>query len=131
MNAITRLAAAVAILAALLDGPALAGSMEGRFGNTVVSTYPDGSTMKVFYNKDGTLSAKLTQGAKVTDTTGKWRVDGANVCLTMQATVAIFEAAKERCVVLNGDKVGDKWQITAKDASGKDITVNATIVAGR
>ena len=131
MKAITRLAAAVVILAAVLVGPAFAVSMEARFGNTVVTTYPDSSTLKIFYNKDGTLSAKLTQGTKVTDTTGKWRIDGANVCLTMQATVAIFEAAKERCVLLNGEKVGDKWQVTAKDASGKDITVNAAIVAGR
>ena len=131
MKVITRLAAAVAILATLFVGPALAGSMEVRFGNTVVATYPDGSTSKFFYNKDGTLTAKYTQSGKVTDTTGKWRVDGVNVCITVQAAMTIFEAGKERCVPLNGDKVGDKWTIPLKDTSGKDITVNVTIVAGR
>ncbi len=131
MKAITRLAAAAALLTTLFLAPAFAGNMEVRFGNTVVATYPDGSTTKFFYNKDGTFTGKLTQAGKDSNTAGKWRVDGANICITAQTTFTIFEAGKERCVPLNGDKVGDKWQVTTKDPSGKDTTVNVTIVAGR
>lgn len=131
MKAIIRLATAVTLLTVLFLAPASAGNMEVRFGNTVVAHYPDGSTTKSFYNKDGTFTGKLTQSGKDTDTAGKWRVDGANLCITAQSTFTIFEAGKERCVPLNGDKVGDKWQVTTKDPSGKDVTVDVTIVAGR
>ena len=131
MNAITRMAAAVALMMTMVLGVALAGNMEARYGNTVVSTYPDGTVVKFFYNKDGTLSVKGTMGGKTTEATGKWRPDGANICITLSANMGIFEANKERCVPLNGDKVGDKWQVPTKDASGKDIKVDVTIVAGR
>ena len=58
-------------------------------------------------------------------------VDGANVCLTADETFGPFEKAKERCVPLNGDKVGDSWKSKSVDAAGKPVDVDVSIVAGQ
>jgi hypothetical protein len=124
------LAAALASL--LFVGTAFAGSMDARFGNTVVATYPDGTTLKFYYNADKTFAAKTEKGGAVlAETTGTWRVDGANVCLTVAKTFGPFEGGKERCIPLMGDKVGDSWPSKVQDASGNVTDITVAIVAGR
>lgn len=115
-----------------LASVAWAGSMDGRFGNTVVSKSSNGVVTKVFYDKPGTFTATVEEPGKAKVTAkGKWRLDGGNVCLTSETTFAVFEANKERCVPLNGDKVGDKWKTSGKDAAGNDVVSEVEIVAGR
>ena len=123
---------AAAMAGVALAGSALAGSMEARIGNTVVASAPDGSTTKLYYNADNTFTVKAEAGGKVVlESKGTWRQDGDNLCVTSEAAFGPFEADKERCIPLAGDKVGDSWQTPAKDAQGNDITITVTIVAGR
>ncbi len=131
MKAVLKFAAVLA-LGALSLGIAWAGSMAPRFDNTVVAKSPDGAVTKFFYERDGKISATVDVGGKtVLSTKGKWRQDGANVCLTFDASFGPFEAGKERCVPLQGDKVGDTWTTPGKDSMGMDITVTMTIAKGR
>ena len=123
-------AAATAVL--LLAVTAWAGNMDARFGNTVVAKAPDGTVTKFHYEKDGTFTAKVEQpGKPAQNAKGKWRQDGDKLCITSEATFGPFEAGKERCVPLMGDKVGDTWKSKSLDASGKPVDVDVTIVAGR
>ena len=116
----------------LLVTTAWAGNIEARFGNTVVATAPDGTVTKFHYDKAGTFNVTSTQPGKPTiSTRGKWRIEGANVCLTAEAAVGPFEAGKERCVPLMGDKVGDTWKSKSVGADGKPVDVDVTIVAGQ
>lgn len=131
MRTITRILT-TAMVSTLFVAVAWAGSMEGRFGNTVVVKSSDGTTTKVFYDKPDTFKVTVEQPGKPTvNSKGKWRVDGDKVCLTAETSFGAFEANKERCVPLMGDKVGDTWKSTGKDATGKDVVSDASIVAGR
>ncbi len=124
---------AVAIAAGvLMFGTAFAGSMAPRFENTVVAKAPDGSVTKFYYDKAGTVSATVEAGGKVVlQSKGTWRQDGANVCLTLVPGFGPFETGKERCIPLQGDKIGDTWTTPTKDSMGMDATVTVTIVKGR
>ena len=108
----------VCLVAALFAaGTALAGSMAARFGNTVVVTYPDGAIIKFFYNQDSTFSATAEAGGKtVAQTTGKWRQDGDKLCVKADTDFGAFKGGEERCVPLQGDKVGDTWQTKINDS---------------
>lgn len=123
---------AAAVSGAFLISSAFAGSMDARFGNTVLATNPDGSTVKFYYNADNTFSVKAEAGGKtLLESKGAWRQDGDTVCLTAETAFGPFEAGKERCVPLTGDKVGDSWETPGKDAAGADIKIKVEIVAGR
>lgn len=118
--------------AMLVAVTAWAGDMNARFGNTVVAKAPDGTVTKFHYEKDGTFTAAIDQpGKPAQNAKGKWRQDGDKVCLTSDTTFGPFEAGKERCVPLMGDKVGDTWKSKSLDAAGKPVDVDVTIVAGR
>lgn len=121
-----------ATAAAFLAGAALAGNMEARFGNTVVAKAADGTVTKFHYEKEGTFTAMIEQPGKPAVTAkGKWRQDGDKVCLTSDTAFGPFEANKETCVPLMGDKVGDTWKSKSVDAAGKPVDVDVSIVAGR
>ena len=133
MNTITlsRLIAA-SVVATGFIGATWAGNIEARFGNTIVAKAADGTVTKVWYNKDKTLAAKIeAPGKPAVDSKGVWRVEGDKVCITADAAFGPFEANKERCVPLNGDKVGDSWKSKAKDGAGKEIDMEVSIVSGQ
>ena len=133
MNTMTSIRTlAVAVAAIGFVAPSWAGNIEARFGNTVVAKSSDGTVTKVWYNKDKTVAAQAEiPGKPAVTSKGKWRVDGDKLCITYETAFAMFEANKERCVPLSGDKVGDNWKLKAKDAAGKDIEVDVTIVSGK
>jgi hypothetical protein len=131
MNFFARLIS-VALAGLVSLGIAFAANVEARYGNTVVATYPDGTVTKFYYNADKTFTAKVEKDGNVmAETKGTWRLDAANICLTSESTFGPFEAGKERCVPLMGDKAGDSWSLPGKDAKGNDITITVKIVAGR
>jgi hypothetical protein len=73
------------LIAAALALPALAARAEGppspiaaTFGNTVVSTYSDGRSQKIWISPDGTWSGLSRRGAPLA---GKWTLKGEKVCL--------------------------------------------------
>ncbi|MFD3265309.1 hypothetical protein [Phenylobacterium ferrooxidans] len=56
------------------------------FGNTVVSTYPDGRTALVWLKKDGTYTGKTRRR---TPSSGTWSLKGEKVCLKQAKPVAV------------------------------------------
>lgn len=82
------------------------------FGNTVVSTYPDGRTALLWLNKDGTYTAK---GRRRTASNGSWSLNSDKVCLKQAKPVAV---PFRYCTELPS---GQSW--SAKAVTGEPITV--------
>ena len=70
------------VSAVALAGSALAdtqASVAKAFGNTIVSTYPDGRKGEIWLKADGTYTGL---GRKKTDpSSGHWKIKGDSVCL--------------------------------------------------
>lgn len=118
--------------ASMVALPAFAASMEPRFGNTMLGTRPDGTVMKLYYNRDHTFSGEITppHSTAVFEAKGKWWLDGKNLCVQQELPEGQGEAPKS-CAELKGDKVGDKWQTTVHGADGKPEVQSVEIVKGR
>lgn len=131
MKTIT-LFASVAALAVAFAAPAFAASMEARFGNTMLGTRPDGTTIKMYYNKDHTFTGELKPGGSqaVYEAKGTWELKGKDLCLTPEGGTA-DNPAPESCAALKGSKVGDTWQSEVKDMDGKTVVQTVEIVKGR
>lgn len=113
-----RLAAALALGAALTAGAAFADTIQNGYGNTFVVTDTDGTVVRYHFNADNTFTGTLPDGAQVS---GTFEVTNGQLCLT--------PAGGERgCTAYVGDKnVGDTW--TQNGTDGGQITV--TLQAGR
>ena len=118
-----RLIFAVAALALTApEASAAKGSpLATAFGNTIVSTYPDGRTGLLWLNANGTYTAK---GRRRTPSSGTWTVRGQKVCLKQKAPKAVPFAF---CTPFEEGGVGTSW--TAKAVTGERIRVK--LVAGR
>lgn len=110
---------AFAILAA---APAVAGTWDGAYNATVVSTYTDGRTAKVFVNADHTYTIALPNGATLK---GTWADAGGQSCFTL-TDPAPKPGDKPVCFPVKEYKVGDTYG--GEDATGK---FTAVIQAGR
>lgn len=87
--------------------------LERAFGNTVVSTYPDGRTALLWLKRDGTYQAK---GRHRTASSGIWTLKGARMCLKQ---IKPIRAPFSYCTPLpESDRV---W--TAKAVTGEPIRV--------
>lgn len=117
MKAILIATAAVALTA----GVALADNLAGYYGNTVVTTGPDGAAAKTKINKDGTYVTTLPDG-KTTNGTWAWK-DPTTACFTQTAPAPAAPA----CFKIDEHKVGDSW--TGKGADGK-TDVKYSLIAG-
>ncbi len=83
------------------------------FGNTVLSTYPDGRSQKIWLRPDGTWEGASRRGNPLA---GKWSIKGEKLCLkqTKPAMPLSF------CVAYPGEaQVGAVW--TSKDLAGTPI----------
>ncbi len=87
------------------------------FGNTVVSTYPDGRTALLWLRPDGSYAAK---GRRRTPSSGTWSVKADKVCLKQ---LKPMRAPFSYCTPLPD---GETWK--AKAVTGEPITVR--IVGG-
>lgn len=90
--------------------------MSGRFGNTVVSSNPDGSErVRAYYDADGKVRFVSPRGGRVT---GTWKIEGGRLCLLLP------ELTREKeCMPFEGPKsVGDTW-------TGKSLT-GGTVIYG-
>ena len=87
-------------------------SLAKAFGNTVVSTYPDGRTGLLWLKPDGTYSAK---GRHRTSSSGTWTLKGAKMCLSQKKPVW---APFAYCTALPSSTT---WN--AKAVTGEPITV--------
>ena len=116
----------VVVMACGVALPALAASMEARFGNTMLGIRPDGTVLKLYYNADHTFSGEIIPaGSAVTyEAKGTWSLKGEQLCV-------VPENGPESCAVLKGDHAGDKWETTVQGADGKPVVQKIEIVQGR
>lgn len=115
MRPLLRPALALLVLAAAaqaLAADAAPDALKQAFGNTIVSTYPDGRTGLLWLKADGTYTAK---GRRRTDSSGTWSVKSSQVCLKQLKPV---HAPFSYCTPLPSS---DTW--TAKAVTGEKITV--------
>lgn len=122
----------LALAAAGVALPALAANMEARFGNTMLGIRPDGTILKLYYNKDHSFSGLITPAGSPTsfEAKGTWKLKGDKLCVTPEGGPGGAKG-KESCALLKGDKVGDKWQTTVQGTDGKPVVQSVEIVKGR
>jgi hypothetical protein len=107
-----------ALCLALLAAPAAALAntpIDGAFGNTIISTYPDGRTARLWLHPDGSYDAR---GRRGDPSGGRWSLKGAKVCLRQ---VRPFAAPFSFCTGIGEAHVGAAWK--GKAVSGEAITI--------
>ncbi|MBP8246580.1 MAG: hypothetical protein KAX56_06905 [Phenylobacterium sp.] len=104
--------AILSLTAAPLTAAAETSPLARAFGNTVVSTYPDGRTALLWLRTDGSYDAK---GRRRTSSSGKWSLRGERVCLKQAKPRAV---PFSYCTALPS---GQSWR--AKAVTGEPITV--------
>lgn len=103
-----------AALAAFNAQAADLGAVAAAFGNTVVSTYPDGRSMKIWLRPDGRWEGVGRTGVALA---GKWRLKKGKVCLR-QAKPPTLPLAY--CTPFPADsRPGVQW--TGRDFGGTPI----------
>lgn len=105
---------AIALFAFPVAGHAAA-TIDAAFGNTIVSTYPDGRTGHLWLNADGTYGAT---GRRKTPSSGKWTLKGQQVCLKQRKPAA---APFAFCTAAPEGGIGTAWM--AKAVTGEKIRV--------
>ena len=84
------------------------------FGNTVLSTYPDGRSQKVWLHSDGSWTGAARDGRALA---GKWRLTADKVCLRQSQPPTL---PFSMCLPFPaGAKVGSTW--AANDFGGTPI----------
>lgn len=118
----------LAAVAVLIAGPALAGTMDNTYGNTVTVTNAKGEVSTLLFEKDGTYVAKgMNAEGKAVEGGGTWAIKDGKYCSTPKAVEGQPAPAEACSEFVEGKNVGDKWE--QKDANNETITVE--IKAGR
>lgn len=112
---------AVALPLAVATPAISAPPVEAAFGNTVVTTYPDGRTQLLWLNKDGNYTAK---GRRRQDSSGRWSLKGEQLCLHQ---VRPFPAPITYCTPVPPNAATATW--TGKAVNGQPITLK--VVRGK
>ena len=101
--------------------PAQARGPEAAFGNTIVSTHPDGRQALLWLNREGTYTARGRQGQS---SGGLWSQTGTKLCLTQRRP---YRLPISYCKVFPQVSVGSRWADIA--FNGEQVTNQ--IIAGR
>ena len=112
------------LLIAALETPAAAvdaSPLEASFGNTILSTYPNGMTAALYLNRDGGYTG-LGRRSEFID--GRWSLSPGKVCFRQSRPFPVPFAI---CRPLVTAAIGDLW--TAKATTGETLSV--TLLAGR
>lgn len=110
------------ILSAVLSQtPAGAADLAPAFGNTLVSTYPDGRTARMWLQANGRYEGRGRRGGA---SSGVWSVRDGRVCFGQRRPVWSLRAF---CTPIVRGGVGTTW--TARAVTGETIRVE--LVAGR
>ena len=108
----------------LVAGPAIANapsSLEPAFANTILSTYPDGKTGKLWLEPDGSYRA---EGRRAEPTSGRWKVKGSRMCFRQSRP---FPVPFSYCAPIVAGDVGTVW--SGKAVTGEPLRIE--LVAGR
>ena len=108
----------LAFAPAAADGPA---DLEPAFRNTIVSTYPDGRTARLWLNRDGSYHA---EGRDDGPSSGRWTRQGSRICIRQRRP---FVAPFSYCTEIPRGDVGTSW--TARAVTGEMIRIQ--VIAGR
>jgi hypothetical protein len=102
---------------AATSGSPVAGSseVEKAFGNTLVSTYPDGRTAELWLQADGAYSAKGRRGDA---SSGHWSVKGEKLCLSQSRPLPV---PFHYCTSIPKGGMAKAW--SAKAVTGEKIRV--------
>jgi hypothetical protein len=95
--------------------------MEAAFGNTIVSTYPDGRIAKLWLDRNGDFHGLGRTGNHYS---GRWNRKGDKLCLRQERPIPI---PFHFCTPIVQGGVGATWQATS--VGGDPLTVK--IVPGR
>jgi len=110
--------AAPSIATPLTDSTA---SIARAFGNTLLSTYPDGRQARLWLNANGTYSA---EGRNHQLGGGRWKLDQNKLCMRQTDP---FPIPFRFCTPLQAAAAGTSWQ--AEAPTGEPIII--TLVPGR
>jgi hypothetical protein len=95
------------------------GAVAAAFGNTVVSSYPDGTSQKIWLHPDGTWNGVSRHNAALA---GRWTLRGEKVCMrqTRPPTLPI-----SYCTPLPASsQPGAQW--SGRDVAGRQIILSLT-----
>ncbi len=113
-----------ALVATLLaPAPLPLAILEPAFQNTIVSTYPDGKSTKLWLERNGQYEALRANGQR---TGGSWQMKGDRLCMTQKRPIFVPLAFCTGIPSLKGG-VGVSWM--AKGLKGEPV--RHTVVAGR
>jgi len=109
----------IAAVAASAAGPALADDWSGFLApaltNTIVSTYPDGRTAKLWLQPGGVYTA---EGRYHEPTNGRWHVKDGKLCLAQKRP---FAFGFVYCTALSQFTAGAHW--VSKAVTGETIQI--------
>ena len=108
---LTALALAAAVPCIAAEGAAL----NEAFGNTIVSTYPDGRQAELWLHPDGGYDA---EGRRHDRSSGHWKVKGEKLCLKQSHPLSI---PFTYCTPMVQGDIGASW--TAKAVTGEPIHI--------
>jgi hypothetical protein len=112
---------ATAILLTAITPAAAASPVDAAFGNTIMSTYPDGRTAELWLHPDGSYTA---EGRKGDPSNGHWSTKGEKLCLKQSKPVPTLISF---CQAVPANGLRDGW--TSKAVSGEKIAIK--LVHGR
>lgn len=98
-----------------------AADLAPAFGNTLVSTYPDGRTARTWLQPGGRYTGRGRRGGL---SSGTWRIRDGQVCFSQRRPIPL---PGSYCTPIVGGGVGTRW--TARAVTGE--TIQVTLVAGR
>jgi hypothetical protein len=114
-----QIVSAIAIAAALMgvQGSAFASPsrVDAAFGNTILSTYPDGRQAELWLQPGGAYQAK---GRRGDDSHGTWRIKSDRLCLSQHAP---FPAPFAFCTPIP-ERMSSVW--SARAVTGEHIRVS-------
>jgi len=123
MSALRLLAGAAvagwAALAGLSAQAAEPGPVAAAFGNTVISSYPDGTSQKIWLHPDGTWNGLSRRNAALA---GRWTLHGDKVCMRQSQPPTL---PVSYCTPLPASsQPGVQW--SGRDVAGRAITLSLT-----
>ena len=113
-------AALIALPCQAADKADAAADVQAAFGNTIVSTYPDGRIAKLWLKPDGTYDAEGRRGGA---SSGRWSVKGDKLCMKQGRPIAIPFSF---CTPIVHVGAGGSW--SAQAVTGEQIRV--TVIKG-
>ncbi len=113
--------AALLTAALMTQAAPTAADLAPTFGNTLLSTYPDGRTARMWLQPGGRFEGRGRRGGL---SSGVWRVRNGEVCLSQRRPIPLPGAF---CTPIVRGGIGTRW--TARAVTGETIQVQ--LVAGR